>query len=112
MPEHKKCPACGSKGEPVVTQQYGFQVCCRNTLCLLRGPSRPVIAEAWRAWDDPSWRTPTWGDRVNELKEALSLANRELLSAKDDLEKTVDTLELTRLERDEWKDLYEELKNK
>ena len=86
MPQHKMCPACGSDGSPVLSQEYRFQVCCKNTQCRVRGPSQRVIAEAWVAWDDPGWRTPS-----------------------KDLEKLQDKLELASLKRDEWRDRYEEL---
>jgi hypothetical protein len=109
MPEHKLCPACKSGGIPVVNEKYGFQVRCENPKCLLRGPSRSIIVEAWKAWDDPSWRTPSWGDQVHDLRANLDLANGELDWARQDLRKLEDKLELALLERDEWRDRYEEL---
>ena len=109
MLEHKKCPMCKSDGTPVVNEEYKFQVCCENSRCLLRGPSRPIIVEAWEAWDDPSWRTPSWGGEVYDLRAALDLANGDLDQAKKDLERLQDELELTRLEKDEWRDRCEEL---
>ncbi len=109
MPEHKKCPACGFDGEHVLNPSYGFQICCKNTRCLLRGPSRPVIVEAWEAWDNPGWRASTWGEELHDLRVNLDLANGELAWATEDLEKLEDELELARLQRDEWRDRYEEL---
>jgi len=109
MSEHKMCPACGSEGRPIVNEGYGFQILCRNPKCLVRGPSRPVMAKAWKAWDDPCWRTPSWGEEVHDLKVNLDLANGMLDWARKDLEHCCDKLELARLERDEWRDRYEDL---